>query len=167
LMGTEGHVVAFEPEARNLSFLRRHVSLNRINNIEIVDAAVSDQSGTALFCQGPSRSMGKLSDDVVAVRTLTLDDFICKSRGPVPDVMKIDVEGAEMRVLRGAERALSELKPLIFLATHGAALQQECRAFLSSLGYTLAPIGPAPLEMNDELIALPKCSSTFLAEGSG
>lgn len=168
LLSRMGHVIAFEPDVRNVSFFRRHLSLNDIKNVQIVDAAVSDQSGTAAFRQEPSRSMGRLSDDGgVAVRTVALDDFIRESRAPVPDVMKIDVEGAEMHVLRGAERTLSELQPLIFLATHSAKLQQESRAFLSSLGYTLVRIGSASMEINDELIALPQSSSACLAHPSG
>ncbi len=164
LLGRMGGVIAFEPDVRNISFLRRHLSLNHINNVEIMEAAVSDQSGTGVFCQEPSRSMGRLSDESgVAVRTVALDDFIRESHFPKPDVMKIDVEGAEMRVLRGAERILSELQPLIFLATHSTALQQECRAFLSSIGYTLAAMGSASLESNDEFIAFPKSSSGLLA----
>ena len=167
LLGRVGHVIAFEPDIQNISFFRRHLSLNGINNIQIVAAAVSDQSGTAVFRQEPGRSMGRLSEDGgVAVRTVALDDFIRESRVPAPDVMKIDVEGAEMRVLRGAERTLSELQPLIFLATHSARLQQESRAFLISLGYTLMPITSASLETSDELIALPQSLSACLARTS-
>jgi FkbM family methyltransferase len=163
LLGTAGHVIAFEPDVRNICFFHRHLSLNDISNVEVVDAAVSDKSGTAVFCQEFGRSMGRLSDEGgVTVRTLALDDFIGESHAPVPDVLKIDVEGAEMRVLRGAERTLSELQPLIFLATHSAILQQECRAFLSSLGYTLDPLGSTSLESNDEFIALPKCPAACL-----
>lgn len=168
LLGKMGHVIAFEPDIRNISFFRRHLSMNGINNVQIVDAAVSDQSGTAVFWQEAGRSMGRLSDDGgVAVRTVALDDLIRESRVPVPDVMKIDVEGAEMRVLRGAQRALSELQPLIFLATHSATLQQESRVFLSSLGYTFVPIGSASVEINDELIAVPRNSSAGLAHAFG
>jgi FkbM family methyltransferase len=167
-LGRIGHVIAFEPDVRNISFFRRHLSLNDINNVQIVDAAVSDQPGTAGFHQEPGRSMGRLSDDgSVSVRTVALDDFIRESHAPAPEVMKIDVEGAEMRVLRGAEHILCELQPLIFLATHSATLQQECRTFLSSLGYALVPIGSPSLETNDELIALPQSSSASLARVSG
>jgi FkbM family methyltransferase len=168
LLGRVGHVIAFEPDIQNIVFFRRHLSLNDINNIQIVDAAVSDQSGTAVFRQEPGRSMGRLSEDGgVTVRTIALDDFIRESCVPAPDVMKIDVEGAEMCVLRGAERTLAEVQPLIFLATHAARLQQESRAFLSSLGYTLMPIRSGSLEISDELIALPKSSSACLADASG
>lgn len=168
LVGRMGHVIAFEPDVRNISLFRRHLSMNEINNVQIVESAVSDQSGTAGFYQEPGRSMGRLGDDgSVSVRTVALDDFIRESGAPAPDVMKIDVEGAEMRVLRGAGHLLSELQPLIFLATHSATLQQECRTFLNSLGYALVPIGSTSLETNDELIALPNSSPASVARVSG
>jgi len=160
LLGRTGLVIAFEPDQRNIFFLRRHLSLNNIDNVQIVEAAVADCSGTAGFCQEPNRSMGKLSDDGdIAVRTVTIDDFIRESSVPPPDVMKIDVEGAEMRVLRGAERTLSEVQPTVFLATHSAELQRECRAFLTSLHYNSAPIGSRSLDLTDEIIAVPNTSS--------
>jgi hypothetical protein len=49
--------------------------------------------------------------------------------------MKIDVEGAEMGVLRGAERVLRKYRPVLFVATHGEELERDCHAFLRDLGY--------------------------------
>ena len=158
-LGSMGHVIAFEPDERNLGFLRRHLSLNHINNVDIVAAAVADCSGRAIFFQEPGRSMGKLSDDGrISVRTVTIDELIRDSRFLPPDVVKIDVEGAEMRVLRGAEKTLSERQPTIFLATHSTTLRRECGPFLRSLGYSLLPLGSRSLDTTDELVAVPERS---------
>jgi hypothetical protein len=50
---------------------------------------------------------------------------------------KIDVEGAELEVLQGARRALSEFHPKIFLEVHGTQLHSDCRAFLAAKGYSI------------------------------
>ena len=53
-----------------------------------------------------------------------------------PDIIKIDVEGAEFEVLEGASRALTEFHPTIFLEIHGTQLRADCRALLSAKGYS-------------------------------
>jgi hypothetical protein len=56
-------------------------------------------------------------------------------RLPVPNVVKIDCEGAEVEVLKGAEKTIHAAKPAIFLSTHGDALKQTCFSLLNSWGY--------------------------------
>jgi hypothetical protein len=67
-----------------------------------------------------------------------------------PDVIKIDVEGAELLVLRGARKTLQEGKPRVLLEVHSDSLKIECRGFLGRLGYvweTLDVEADRPLEM--------------------
>ena len=54
-----------------------------------------------------------------------------------PDVLKIDVEGAELPVLQGGFRTISEFHPAVFLELHGAQLHADCRAFLLGKGYRI------------------------------
>ena len=58
-------------------------------------------------------------------------------RGPLRGNRWIDVEGAELEVLHGASRALSEFHPKIFLEIHGTQLHSDCRAFLAEKGYSI------------------------------
>jgi FkbM family methyltransferase len=138
LVGTDGNVVAFEPLVRNLSYLQRHVELNHADNVRVLPFALSSENTILSFATGPNSAMGHLSRDggEMLVPTVTLDD-IAERLGLMPDVMKMDVEGAEMDVFRGASRVLSEAKPTIFLSTHSPELRDECLALLSGHGYSV------------------------------
>ncbi|HWZ60796.1 MAG TPA: FkbM family methyltransferase, partial [Gemmatimonadaceae bacterium] len=56
-------------------------------------------------------------------------------------VIKIDVEGAEADVLRGASRVLREVQPIVLLSTHSTAVRQECVGLLREVGYGVGPMG--------------------------
>jgi len=81
--------------------------------------------------------MARLSSDgELAVPSTTLDICIYgEKRFRPPNVIKIDVEGAELGVLAGAARAICEFHPMIFLEDHEAELHRSCRDFLLAKGY--------------------------------
>ena len=54
-----------------------------------------------------------------------------------PDVIKIEVKGAELSVLKGAQTTLREARPRIFLSTHSEALRHACLEYLKEFGYTI------------------------------
>lgn len=78
-------------------------------------------------------------DDSVLVPTITIDT-IAEELELVPDVIKIDVEGAEIEVLRGAERTLTEARPTIFLSTHSPELRGLSLKLLTTCGYNTEPL---------------------------
>jgi FkbM family methyltransferase len=138
--GPTGNVYAFEPVKRNLGYLRRHVVLNQLQNCCIVEAAVSDKEGTQRFsAAGWENSMGRLSDNgELKVPSVTIDSCAYgEGKLRPPDVIKIDVEGAEWHVLQGATRALSEHHPRMFVDVHGRQQHADCREFLASHGYQI------------------------------
>jgi FkbM family methyltransferase len=154
ILGSTGQVIAFEPDPQNVVFLRRHLEMNGIENVQVVEAAVSDRCGKAMFRQEASRYMGTLSPSgTVPVRTLSLDELINSGELPPPDVIKIDVEGAERQVFSGAEQTLRSKHPLLFVATHTTALHSDCCQFLESLGYKLEAIDGSSLECSSEIVA--------------
>jgi FkbM family methyltransferase len=154
LVGQTGGVVAFEPVPRNLEY--EHLRLNRVGNVRVIEAAVAEQEGAARFDPGPHSSMGHLSPrGVLGVRTIGLDETIVTGGLPVPDYLKIDVEGAEAMVLRGARGVLAEHRPTIFLSTHGPEVHRECVDLLSSIGYRLTAIGCPDVDACDEILATP------------
>lgn len=135
----EGHVYAFEPLPRNLRYLRSHIELNRLINCTIVDAAVSDKSGSRRFDPTAHDSAGHLSNDgTISVRAISLDEFLSVGSGiRPPNAAKINAEGAEMKVLSGAHKILTEYAPTLFLSTHSDELHRKCSEFLTSVGYSL------------------------------
>lgn len=74
---------------------------------------------------------------------LTTIDAMARLLELRPDVMKIDVEGAEADVLRGAVETLRAARPILFLSIHSDALRDRCLAFLRELGYEASAIGGA------------------------
>lgn len=156
LVGPAGLVVAFEPLARNLEYLRRHLALNGSDNVTVIDAAVSDRVGCARLRgeHGASARLG--ADGEIAVRTVTLDELVFGQGRRPPSVIKMDVEGAEVDVLRGAERTLAVWRPILLLSTHNLGLRQECHAMLTAAGYSLRAEGNGgPAVLTDEVIAMP------------
>jgi FkbM family methyltransferase len=140
LVGPSGRVVAFEPDPRNVSRLREHVRLNGADNVTIVDVAVADASGSERFAGDRGGLGGALAESGgERVRTVTLDDAVAGGL-PAPGYVKIDVEGAEFRVLSGARRLLERPAPAIFLAVHGTDVERRCRELLAACGYRMRPI---------------------------
>jgi FkbM family methyltransferase len=148
--GSEGIVYAFEPLPRNLVYLHRHVDMNRLPNVAVFDCALGDTNGEVGFWEGDSPSEAHIAVDApLKVRMFTLDHVREAYQLKPPDVLKIDVEGAEAAVLRGAVNTLCEYSPVIVLATHGADVHQTCVELLAEYGYQVQLIG----DHQDELIA--------------
>jgi FkbM family methyltransferase len=154
--GSQGTVHAFEPLPENLEYLRRHVALNEARNITVHPVAVSDHAGTMQFARGENRSTGQLGGqgDLI-VKTVVIDELVFTEYLAVPQVMKIDVEGAEKNVLQGAQRVLQEHHPIIFLATHGCEVHRECCELLRGWGYTVSGLDGESAESTDELLCRP------------
>ncbi len=109
--------------------------MNSVRNATIVPCAVSDSTGLSSFALGQDNARGKLdSGGGQPVAALSCDDFVVAYE-VVPSLVKIDVEGAEMVVLKGAENLLSNHKPIILLSTHGEALRVGCLEFLKGMKY--------------------------------
>lgn len=154
LAGPRGAVVAFEPVARNCTFLHRHIQLNACTNVLVRELAVTDFDGAAGFELTQCPSQGHLAaQGRLAVTCARVDSLVLSKEMPIPDIIKIDVEGAEKSVLDGARQVIARHKPAIFLATHGEQQRHECCSILLELGYTLSTISGVPIENSDEIVA--------------
>jgi len=116
LVGKEGKVYAFEPEPRNFLLLCKNIALNGYDNIVAIRKAVSDREGFAkLFLSDDygSHSLYKFDNakTPIITETVTLDNFFRKE-GYHVDIIKIDVEGAEMVAFLGMEKLIRENKKL-------------------------------------------------------
>ena len=154
LVGVEGKVIAFEPLPQNLLILRRHVEMNHCTNVVVIESAVSDKSGISSFSEGCDSSTGHLSQEGnLKIKTICLDDIIMSGEIPPPDFMKIDVEGAELLVLKGSSLVLTNYSPKIFLSTHSPELSRHCCNLLTSLNYRIKPIIGSDLYNTTEVFA--------------
>jgi FkbM family methyltransferase len=113
-VGLTGRVYAFEPMRRNLQYLNRHIALNKVGNIIVCDVAVADISGTLLMAEGDSPSEFHAdAKGTLEVSSIALDEWRNESGSPPPNMVKIDVEGAETAVLRGGAGTFSTCRPPI------------------------------------------------------
>lgn len=154
-VGPNGRVIAIEPDPRNAELLRRHIALNALRNVKVLEAALSDSEGEAGFQPGPEPSLGHLSrNGTLRVRTLPLDS-LAGDLGPGPVVVKVDVEGAEAQLLQGAKQMMLTRRPVLFLSTHGCDVHQACLRLLAEWGYCTSSLDGRPPEDSSELLCEP------------
>lgn len=129
-------VYSFEPLPRNYAYLRTNIAINNLDHCEAWDWAISDSQGMKLFSTRHNNSMTRLSDNGdISVRSTSLDHFVFEMQSDPPNLMKIDVEGAEVAVLHGSRKVLETYHPAIFLEIHGTEIHALCRSLLLGLGY--------------------------------
>ena len=119
-------VVSFEPSCKNFKHLKSHVENNSLEKIIILNhCLVGEENCQRIFYsskkESPMNSIVK-SDHLNKYKKeklmqITLDSF-CHKSGLIPEVIKIDVEGAEINVLKGARNILKKYKPIIYLSVH-------------------------------------------------
>lgn len=126
-----GHVYAFEPSKINNQFLRRHVAANSLQNVTVSDLLVGENNGSVDFFETvyPNGQNSKVITSRVNSylkckrEQVTLDQYVAEEK-IVPDIIKIDVEGAEVSVLAGAIKTIELFKPLIYLSVHPKELKE-------------------------------------------
>lgn len=132
-VGPAGRVYALEPAAANQTYLRRHVAWNRATNVEVVPVAVGAVDGEEAFGGRGSSITFRLGqgDERVAVRTVAT---LLQQGLRRPAVLKIDVEGGELDVLRGAGDVLGD-DVVLMIAVHSRSQYDGCRAWLEQRGF--------------------------------
>jgi FkbM family methyltransferase len=177
-VGATGLVAAVEPQDASRRMPERHVRLNGFQDrVRILDCPAGDSDGVAVEFFQPSEQVHSGSSlafarDVDYVdrsrlnihrKTMRTVDSLAAELGRDPDVLKIDVEGAELRVLRGAERVLRRRRPTALSAVHPfwmAGLQdtvEDLAAFVASVGYRMVGLdgSPRPKPDYEEVLLLP------------
>jgi|GEM_PF-575939 len=140
-------VHVFEPLPANLSRIRKLVELNPEKRIVPHAIAVGERESQMDLLVMPDTSMAKLEVsefqpgkqclDRVQVPVRSIDQLVACGECEPPSIIKIDVEGAEMHVLRGARETLRAHRPEIFAEIHSPELLTECRHFLEGIGYSM------------------------------
>lgn len=165
LMKDTGKVLAFEPDPRNSEWLRKSIEANGYKSIELHEYALSDKEGEATFY--PAGGSGSLVHcpsgiagfdkprECITVRTRTVDSTLDETHIRNVDLIKMDVEGADLLVLKGAERTLRTMNVGIVMDVDvvSYAERKELYDLLTSSGFTLYSIGSRlrPIKTADEV----------------
>lgn len=158
LSGPLGTVYAFEPFPYEVRYLLDHVRINDLTNVRVMQAAVGSSGDIQGFTIDRGCTTNMLCGDrdaLFQVPTVALDELTC----PPPDLIKMDVEGGESAILRGAESTLRGRRPIVFVALHGAEQKRACIGLLRNAGYRIyelagVPVGGEP--RTDEIYAVPE-----------
>jgi FkbM family methyltransferase len=135
-------VLAIEPLPDNYRALERNIALNGLGGkIRPLNVAAGEAGGPGtLFLDGDEKSSllpGGSSSDTVGVTLRSLDDVL-RGEGVSPTdvrLLKVDVEGAELRVLAGARRLLDEGSPFVVLEANTPVAKKELETFMDGIGY--------------------------------
>jgi len=169
----QGRVICFEPAQANRNMLIEHAARNGFSNIEIEPWLVGEEvKDTVRFYEMDAPTgmntvaapKDPLTYRETSCRQLSLDSY-CKARKLAPDVIKIDVEGAEIGVLRGARETISRCRPIIFLSVHPREISALGESpdvltdLIDEMGYNLRDAQghePAQFELR-EYVLTPRC----------
>lgn len=138
-VGATGTVIAFEPHPQTFRDLADSVALNPdlASRISLVPAAVGDSTGTARISDLPENDVNHIDMAGIPVRMTTLDEALDGTAHI--DLLKIDVEGYEKNVLRGARETLGKTSAIYF---------ESCEANFAEFGYSVDDVFDL-LEAND------------------
>lgn len=160
-VGAAGQVHSFEPDPETFRWLAGNVRLNRLRNVRVNQAALSDESGKKRFYFATPRDIGSnslsrpLNDsgrscDVVCT---TMDEYVAANGIERVDLIKVDIEGAEYAMLVGAQHLLSRPNKPVIIAEFEEERQRsfgnscaKLAGLLTNHGYHLFRLGSERLE---------------------
>ena len=150
-VGPAGRVIAVEPAPSAVTRLRRNLALNELENVDVVVAALGDHDVEArtLRIQSSYPLSGRGAPEIVVARVARLDSLVLERGLSRVDFIKIDVDGQEARVLRGALDTLRRFRPPVFfeltpsLVEEGGDSIGELFGWLLDLGYAISDEGGA------------------------
>lgn len=136
-VGPEGSLVCVEPSGYNRWYLERHLAWNGVADARVVAAALGAEDGTAPFREQGSSVRFRLGDGDQTVPVRSVASLVREGATP-PTFLKLDVEGAEASVLKGAADYLSA-SGAVFVALHSRESWRQCAALLRAADYRLLP----------------------------
>lgn len=186
--GPEGKVYCFEPNPICVSYLHVNLTVNECDNCQIVPLAITDGAARVSLTVNFANSLVGISDRSELYGTKAGQEIVAQG-GPLeaitdffpidlPDVIKVDVEGAEGAVARGMQKLLLSVRPLLLFEIHGLRAAREVVAVLEGFGYFYEDIesgqtyanGAALLERFDgvrQLVCRPRPIEEADPAGSG
>lgn len=157
IVGPNGKVYAFEPLLENTEVVRHNVSINHFPQVQVFQKAVTSTSGKerlfiAGFSGGSALETGDKPPDLIGeinVETVSIDDLVRGEVIQAPDVVKIDVEGAEVNVLEGMRDTIQKHRPVVIyeIDDHDPQnyqkKQKACEHFLAAYQYSIQELEEA------------------------
>jgi FkbM family methyltransferase len=177
LVGPKGRVIAFEPDPRNVERTKANLALNQLDNVQFVQAAVGAPVGEIDFVISHNTNSHirgayvgtdhldyatrERTDEVIKVRCLSLDEAYQDDNLPGPDLIKIDIEGAELEALQYLDKITTEVRPIIILELHNPECDAAAWAFSQRANYSLESLDRgAPVRCREDaggtLLCLPR-----------
>jgi FkbM family methyltransferase len=153
-VGDRGRVFAFEPTAATFQWLQKNIELNALRNVVAENVAVTEQTGVVAFHIGPSdlcvynsisavvhpsAKSGQFSR--VTVPAISIDDYCANHDIRRVDCVKIDVEGAELQVLKGMRRVLEENGQIVLLIEFYRVTAAACGTSVDIMADWLGALG--------------------------
>ena len=159
LVGEKGRVLSFEPIPRAREYVGKNIEINQLKNVDSFGFALFDKSGHACL-EDPFRNdkidpeKKTASENDIIVEMVVFDELRKKSKIGQIDVAKIDVEGAELNVLKGMGNTLRTDKPGLLIEVHPSMLKsfhhthEDLMGYLTGLGYRCEPVDKSVLDFS-------------------
>jgi FkbM family methyltransferase len=152
-----GRVYAFEPVPRIFEKLKQNIALNGVENIMLNQLAVYSEPSTLELYVSSEENIGMSSifhhdtesGEVAKVEAIRMDDFIEENQVEKVDLVKIDIEGAELFALKGMTRTIEKFKPVFLIEISASVLGEQSKlgdevvAFMKTFGYAPYTIEPS------------------------
>lgn len=162
-IGENGKVYGFEPDAQNYNACLVNINLNSLHNVEVFNIGLGDETGTFTLVVDTETNRGgnriSLSNENnknnSKIHVERLDDWIKDKNLSRIDLIKIDVEGFELNVLKGAEETIKKHTPVLFIELDDNNLKavgnsaSELIKFLENLGYSVTKAETEELVLSD------------------
>lgn len=144
IVGTSGHVFAFEPFHQSAESCGHNADINGFTHVSVVEAAVTSHSGTVrLELQGTS-AMHRIGEGQgLDVASIGIDHWRGQTGAPPPQVVMMDIEGAELDALKGMRETIRQHLPVLMIEVHwlGQAFTEYVNSELVPLGYRATTYG--------------------------
>ena len=133
MSGANGNVFTFEPNSENIKKINDNIMLNNIDNVKIIDYGISDKrENVELFVRKGASATGSMNIniqstiadekyyEILEVKVDALDNLIVNNHLPLPEFIKVDIEGMEYFGLLGMQDTIMKKYPELYIEIHGS-----------------------------------------------
>lgn len=165
LINKKGVNIGFEPVPFLFEKARRNIELNKLENVRLENLALSNEKSSLVFNLDNENNSGGIfltteaesKKNSQTVQAVKLDDYVEQNNLDNISLIKMDVEGFEMNVLKGAAQTIERYKPVLFVEVNNTFLQRQNSSakmlveFLLSKGYQISyDLSKTAVSLNDD-----------------